>query len=100
MYLVLITTNIKGIYESPYMPIQDPTIRKTFYKLFLYTDPQGSISFDLSLKLDFDQSGVIQPAPINIQNTQGTVGFFGSGVFGTTSYGAKLIKLFESQSKV
>jgi hypothetical protein len=28
---------------------------------------------------------------------QGVVGFYGTGVFGTTSYGAKLIKLFESQ---
>jgi len=84
-------------FATPFIPIEDPRVRKTFYKLFLYTDPQGSISFDLSLKLDFDQSGIIQPAPINIQNTQGTVGFFGSGVFGTTSYGAKLVKLFESQ---
>jgi hypothetical protein len=63
----------------------------------LYTDPQGSVAFDLSLKLDFDESGIIQPAPINIQNVQGTVGFFGTGTFGVTSYGAKLLKLFESQ---
>ena len=55
------------------------------------------MAFDLSLKLDFDEAGTIQPAPINIQNVQGTVGFFGSGIFGTTSYGAKLVKLFESQ---
>jgi hypothetical protein len=65
--------------------------------MFLYTDPQGSVSFEVSLKLDFDQQGVIQPSPIVIQNTQGTVGFFGQGTFGVTAYGAKLLKLFQTQ---
>jgi len=90
-------TAITISFATPFIPIEDPRVRKTFYKIFLYTDPQGSVAFDLSLKLDFDEAGTIQPAPINIQNVQGTVGFFGSGVFGTTTYGAKLVKLFESQ---
>jgi hypothetical protein len=90
-------TAITITFATPFIPIEDPRVRKTFYKIFLYTDPQGSVAFDLSLKLDFDESGIIQPAPINIQNTQGTVGFFGQGTFGVTSYGAKLVKLFESQ---
>ncbi len=90
-------TPITITFATPFIPIEDPRVRKTFYKIFLYTDPQGSVAFDLSLKLDFDESGIIQPAPINIQNVQGTVGFFGTGTFGVTSYGAKLLKLFESQ---
>ena len=90
-------TPITISFATPFIPIEDPRVRKTFYKIFLYTDPQGSVAFDLSLKLDFDEAGTIQPAPINIQNVQGVVGFYGTGVFGTTSYGAKLVKLFESQ---
>jgi len=90
-------TNIQTTFATPHLPISDPRKRKTFYKLFLYTDPQGSVAFDVSLKLDFDSQGTIQPAPISIQNTQGTVGFFGTGTFGITRFGTKLLKLFQTQ---
>ena len=89
--------NIKTTFATPHIPISDPRKRKTFYKLFLYTDPQGSVSFDVSLKLDFDSQGTIQPEPLSILNTQGVVGFFGSGIFGSTQFGTKLRKLFEAQ---
>ena len=89
--------NIQTTFATPHLPISDPRRRKTFYKLFLYTDPQGSVAFDVSLKLDFDSQGTIQPAPISILNTQGTVGFFGSGTFGVTRFGTKLLKLFQTQ---
>tara|TARA_B000000557_G_scaffold254111_1_gene243880 strand:- start:234 stop:2210 length:1977 start_codon:yes stop_codon:yes gene_type:complete len=89
--------NIQTTFATPHLPIRDPRIRKTFYKLFLYSDPQGSVNFDVSLKLDFDSSGTIQPSPIRILNTQGQVGFYGVGIFGSTSFGTKLLKLFETQ---
>ena len=89
--------NIKTTFATPHLPISDPRKRKTFYKLFLYTDPQGSVSFNVSLKLDFDSQGTIQPAPLSILNTQGVVGFFGTGTFGSTKFGTKLLKLFEAQ---
>ena len=89
--------NIQTTFATPHLPISDPRKRKTFYKLFLYTDPQGSVAFNVSLKLDFDSQGAIQPAPISILNTQGTVGFFGSGTFGVTRFGTKLLKLFQTQ---
>jgi len=90
-------SNIRTTFATPHLPVSDPRRRKTFYKLFLYTDPQGSVGFDVSLKLDFDSQGTIQPSPISIQNTQGTVGFFGTGTFGTTRFGTKLLKLFQTQ---
>ncbi len=89
--------SIPTTFATPHLPMDDPRIRKTFYKLFLYTDPQGSVQFTVSLKLDFDSQGSIQPAPISIQNTQGVVGFFGTGTFGTTKFGTKLLKLFQTQ---
>ncbi len=90
-------SSIPTTIATPHLPMDDPRIRKTFYKLFLYTDPQGSVQFTVSLKLDFDSQGSIQPAPISIQNTQGVVGFFGTGTFGTTKFGTKLLKLFQTQ---
>ena len=75
--------NIEATFVSPFLPINDPRLRKTFYKLFLYTDPAGSVDVDFSLKLDFDRkdTGLIQPQPINLSNTAGNVFIFGSSNF-------------------
>jgi hypothetical protein len=91
--------NIQATFSTPFVPVVDPRLRKTFYKLFLYTDPQGSVSIDVNLKLDFDDEGVIQPDTISLSNTTGTVGFYGSptATYGTTVYGTKLKKQFQTQ---
>lgn len=91
--------NIQASFATPFVPIQDPRIRKTFYKMVLYTDPEGGVSFSVNLKLDFDTLGSIQPETINVSNTTGVVGFYGNSnaVYGTTIYASKLIKEFETQ---
>jgi hypothetical protein len=91
--------NIFASFATPFVHINDPRIRKTFYKLFLYTDPQGSVTTSVNLKLDFDTQGSIQPPTINLSNSTGTVGFYGtsSAIYGTTVYGSKLKKLFQTQ---
>ena len=91
-------TNIKTTFATPFVPISDPRTRKTFYKAFLYTDPQGSVSFEMSLKLDFDQKDVIQPTQIDFNNATGTVAFFGAATYGSTAvFSGKLLKLFSTQ---
>ena len=91
-------SNIQTTFATPYMPINDPRVRKTFYKMFLYTDPQGSVSFDVSLKLDFDQKNSVQPTQIDFNNATGTVAFMGAATFGSTAvYSSKLKTLFETQ---
>ena len=90
--------NIQTTFATPFMPINDPRVRKTFYKMFLYTDPQGSVSFDLSLKLDFDQKDSIQPTQIQFDNNTGEVAFYGSATFGSSAvFSDKLVTLFETQ---
>jgi len=72
--------DIEAIYESPFMPISDPQMRKTFYKNTLYIDPQGSTNISVSLKFDFDrrpEDGVVQPATQTISSTGSQVFFFG-----------------------
>lgn len=92
-------TNIIASFATPFVFINDPRIRKTFYKLFLYTDPQGGVTTSANLKLDFDTQGSIQPDTIQLSNEAGSVGFYGSSVarYGTTLFGDKLIKQFETQ---
>ena len=91
--------NIIATFSTPFVPMEDPRIRKAFYKLFLYTDPQGSVTTSVNLKLDFDDEGVIQPDTITLSNQTGAVGFYGSSTatYGTVRYGTKLKKLFQTQ---
>jgi hypothetical protein len=92
-------TNIIASFATPYVPINDFRVRKTFYKLFLYTDPQGSVTTSVNLKLDFDDQGSIQPSTIVLSNSAGSVGFYGTSAakYGTTVYGDKLKKQFQTQ---
>ena len=91
--------DIIAVFSTPYVPFTDPRVRKSFYKLYLYTDPQGSVTTSVNLKLDFDDLGSIQPQTITLGNVTGQVGFYGSplAVFGTTVYGGKLKRIFETQ---
>ena len=87
--------NIDAIYESPFMPISDPQLRKSFYKMTLYAEPTGPMNIALNVKYDFDtgtNTGVIQPATQRIESTGTAIFVYGSSsaVFGTATYGGEL----------
>jgi hypothetical protein len=90
---------IECIYESPYMPISDPQVRKTFYKLTLYAEPTGSMNLDLNLKYDFSSStntDVVQPSTLSISSTGSSVFLFGASnaVFNTATFGGELDSVY------
>ena len=92
---------IEAIYESPYMPMGDPQIRKTMYKLALYAEPTGNMNLDLNIKYDFGVSsntGVIQPPTQGITSTGDSVFIFGASdsVFGTSTYGGELDTVYNT----
>jgi hypothetical protein len=91
--------SIIATFSTPFMPINDPRVRKGFYKAHLYVDPQGGVTTKMNLKLDFDDSGVIQPETITLSNIAGNVGLYGSSTatYGTSVYGTKLKNVFETQ---
>jgi len=91
--------NILATFSTPFIHLTDPRLRKTFYKLQLYTEPQGSVTTAVNLKLDFDTSGSVQPETLSLSNDTGVVGFFGGplATYGTIVYGSKLKKIFETQ---
>ncbi len=71
---------IEAIYESPYMPLSDPQVRKSFYKMTLYAEPTGSMSLDINVKYDFGSStntGVIQPSTQSVESTGASIFIFG-----------------------
>jgi hypothetical protein len=91
--------DITAAFSTPFMPINDPRIRKAFYKAYLYLDPQGSVTTLLNLKLDFDDADVIQPDTITLSNAAGAIGLYGgqTAVYGTSVYGEKLKNVFQTQ---
>ena len=92
---------IEAIYESPYMPISDPQMRKSFYKMTLYAEPTGSMNFDLNIKYDFgstSNTGLIQPPTQTVSSTGTAVFIFGatSSLFNTATYGGELDKVYNT----
>jgi len=90
---------IEAIYESPYMPITDPQVRKTFYKMTLYAEPMGDMNLDINLSFDFGtatNTGVVQPPTTSVSSTGGSVYIFGStnAVFGSATFGGELDKVY------
>lgn len=95
--------NIETIVETPYMAVTDPEIRKTAYKLTLYTDPTGQMDLKFRLLFDFDSGGdtrIAQPEEIDVGSTTGGGGVF---IFGTPTavyggsgvvYGSKLKRVY------
>ena len=91
---------IEAIYESPYMPLNDPQVRKTLYKMSLYAEPTGDMTLDLNIKYDFGtgtNTGVIQPPTQSISSTGDSVFIFGSSsaVFGTATFGGELDTVYD-----
>ena len=92
-------TPIEAIYESPYMPISDPQVRKTLYKMTLYAEPTGNMELDVNIKYDFDiKTGnrVIQPPTDIISSTGLFTSTYGStaAVFGSSTYGGQLDNVY------
>ena len=93
---------IESIYESPFMPITDPQIRKTLYKLTLYAEPTGTMALDVNFKIDFEgknDPGIIQPEIIQVGSTGGGVSLYGAStsVYGGSgvTFGGTLDKIYK-----
>tara|TARA_R100000742_G_C4278996_1_gene102623 strand:+ start:3021 stop:4634 length:1614 start_codon:yes stop_codon:yes gene_type:complete len=88
---------IEALFESPPMPVSDPLVRKTFYKVVLYIDAVGTFNSTLSLRYDEGSPDVIQPQPITFASgTQGAV-LYGTSTYGSTgNYGTPLDVIYSS----
>ena len=80
--------SIPAKFYTPYMPINDPRIRKTLYKATTYYDPEGVMEGTLTFTYDFNSPTKIQP---NFQTLSGggTFTIYGEGVFGTDTFGGE-----------
>lgn len=80
--------DIEAILETPYMPIDDPKIRKTVYKHTLYARPTGTMNLKAVLKFDYSQPSSSPSSPFNIAG-DAVVANYGdiSTKFGQAVYG-------------
>ena len=93
--------SIEAIYESPYMPISDPQVRKTFYKMTLYAEPTGSMNIDVNLKYDFasgTNTATIQPNTITLSSTGSAVFLYGASdaIYGQAYFGGELDNVYNT----
>lgn len=87
---------IEAIFETPFIPIKDPRIRKTYYKHSLYCKVGGVFSLIGALKYDYRDPKIIQP-PAFVVSENTTVGsYYGdsSSVYGAAYYGGPTDELF------
>jgi len=80
--------SIPAKFYTPYMPINDPRIRKTLYKSTTYYDPEGTIEGTLSFTYDFNAPSKIQPDFQELSGG-GTFAIYGAATFGSSSFGGE-----------
>lgn len=90
--------DIIATFSTPFFSMGDPRIRKTMYRLSTYVDPEGSVEGTGTLKYDFDEPNIIQPASVDISNTTATVSFYGVSSYGVGTFGGKLVSIFSNQA--
>lgn len=78
--------NIKAYFYSPYLPINDPHVRKTIYKVNTYHDPESTFNGTIALRFDFDDPNKIQPSGTSY-SSGGSFSKYGSAIYGTSTYG-------------
>jgi hypothetical protein len=96
-------SNIVASFFTPYFSFGDPRVRKTFYKLTTFLDPEGSVSGSVTPKIDFDEETslqpepLIQPQPVDFDNEADAADFYGSATYGSASFGGNLQYVFVNQ---
>ena len=87
---------IASLLYTPFMAINDPTIRKTAYKLDTFFDPEGSLTGTVSLRYDFNKPSKIQPNAINLTGG-GIFTLYGQTTYGVGTYGGDPDTSLENQ---
>ena len=90
-------TLIVSRYHSPFLSVNDPTYRKTGYKINTYIDPEGSFAGTLNLRYDFNSPTKVQPASITLDGG-GSFELYGAATYGTSSFGGDPDTVIENQT--
>ena len=87
---------ITSAYSTPFMAVNDPSVRKTAYKVKTYFDPEGVVTGTLNLRYDFNVPSKIQPKSSAVSGG-GSFTFYGGAIYGASTYGGVPDTVFETQ---
>lgn len=87
-------SSIYHIYQSPQLVFDDAKLRKVLQKATVYAQVDGTAKTYLSCLLDFEGTGILQPAPIELTQ-DGSLSSYGSALYGTDVYGALTYPVFK-----
>ena len=72
---------IPATYTSPDLTLGDPGIRKLLKRININYEAEGTMTFQLSARFDYEDADIIQPAAISVSEV-------GLPLYGSTAYGS------------
>ncbi len=87
-------SSIPAIYRTPFITLGNATLRKVLQKIQVYTRIEGDLDITLNALLDNENTGVIQPSSIQLEQSGG-VSVYGTAVYDTSVYAAVLFPIFK-----
>ena len=79
---------IGGKYRSPDLSFGDAGIRKHMHRVLVSYKPEAAISADMFLRYDYEDPNSPRPAAYSLSASD-IVAVYGSGVYGTSTYGGQ-----------
>ena len=74
---------IFSLYQTPYVYMDDPLLRKVFYDVNTYLKAEGEVTVSLGIKYDYNDSEKLVPVDYNFTTT-GSASFWGSATYDST----------------
>lgn len=90
--------DIESTFQTPFIPIEDPRVRKTYYKHTLYVQSEGDFNLSVNLLFDYQDSRVLQPSTITIAADQSSVTFWGTAKWGAFDWANVTKTVYETNT--
>ena len=84
-------TDIASTFQTPYTDIGDSGVRKNIHDMLLFIKPEGPVTLQLQQIFDFEDDSITHQPLIYTLDSIDTPGTYGSAVYGTDNYGAKVL---------
>jgi hypothetical protein len=81
-------TAVAGKYRSPDLSFGDAGVRKHMHRVLVSYKPEAAISADMFLRYDYEDPNSPRPAAYSLTASD-IVAIYGSGVYGTSTYGGQ-----------
>lgn len=91
-------TNINASFATPFVPLNDPSIRKTIYKGTAYLKITGGFELRQTLQFDYGQQGSNKSSE-QLDSSSSIGGSYGSATYGISSYGTAPDAIFNVQTR-